>query len=301
VIRPEDHRIEIRHLRYFVAIAEHGGFRRAAERLHISQPPLSQQMAQLEERVGTPLLTRSPRGVALTLAGEAFLRDARHLLADLDRAIETARKAGAGQTGLVRVGFVGSTAYPTVPDVVRAFRATHPNVEIRLRELSTATQAEALLAGSLDIGFVRAPLDDEGLDVHVIHREPVLAAIPDSHPLAHATAVDLGALAAQPLIMFPRTQAPRFFDLLMDSLAATGTAPYIVQEAVEMQTIIGLVASGLGLSLVPAAVSALAREHVVYLPIAGGPQADLAIVRKHGPAEPATVAFLDAARRLRSD
>jgi DNA-binding transcriptional LysR family regulator len=296
VIRPENHGIELRHLRYFVAVAEHGGFRRAAEHLHVSQPPLSQQIAQLEARLGAPLLVRSRRGTGLTAAGEAFLRDARLLLADLDRAVETARRAAAGRTGLVRLGFVGSAAYPIVPDIVRAFRAAHPDVEVRLRELSTSEQLDALATGSLDVGFARSPLDEPALEVEPVATEPILAALPHGHHLAAAPEVRLEDLAAEPFVMFPRAQAPAFFDHLVNRVAVAGAVPRIAQEAREMHTIVSLVAAGLGVSLVPASVSALAFADVVYRPIAGSPLTELVIVRRRGPADPAVAGFLAVAR-----
>jgi DNA-binding transcriptional LysR family regulator len=299
VIGPGNHGIEARHLRYFVAVAEERGFRRAAERLHVSQPPLSQQVAQLEERVGAQLLVRSRQGVALTRAGEAFLRDARTVLADLDRAVETARRAGAGETGLVRVGFVGSAVFPVVPDIVRAFRAARPDVEVRLRELPTAAQLDALTEGALDVGFARLPLEAPELAVERVAREPVVAALPEGHPLTERAIVRLDALAREPFVMFPRAQAPRFFDHLVASVAATGVVPRVVQEAPEMQTIVSLVASGLGVSLVPASVSALALGGVAYRAIHGGPDAELAVVWRRDRADPAVAAFVEVARRRR--
>jgi DNA-binding transcriptional LysR family regulator len=298
MIRETNHQIELRHLRYFVAVAEHGGFRRAAERLHVSQPPLSQQIAQLEQRLGAALLVRSRRGIALTAAGETFLRDARMLLADLDRAVEAARRAGAGTTGLVRLGFVGSAAYPIVPDIVRAFRAAHPEVEVRLRELSTAEQLEALAAGALDVGFARLPLDEPAVELEPVATEPILAALPEGHPLATRRQVRLHDLATEPFVMFPRAQAPGFFDHLVNLVAATGTAPRIVQEAREMQTIMALVASGLGVTLVPASVQALALHGAVYRPLQGNPQTELAVLRPRGTPAPAVAAFLAVARQV---
>lgn len=297
VIRRPDHPIEVRHLRYFVAVAEERGFRRAAERLHISQPPLSHQIAQLETRLGAPLFVRSRAGVTLTSTGEVFLRDARTVLADLDRAVDSARRAAAGQTGVVRVGFVGSAVYPVVPDIVRSFRAARPDVEVRLRELPTTAQLAALTAGALDVGFARLPLHEPALHVAPLLREPVIAALPEGHPLTACAQVRVQDLAAEPFIMFPRAQAPGFFDHLLSSVAAGGVVPRVVQEAPEMQTIVGLVASGLGVSLVPASVSALALGGVAYRPMDRSVQAELAVVHRHDGGHPAVAAFVDEARR----
>jgi DNA-binding transcriptional LysR family regulator len=266
----------------------------------MSQPPLSQQIAQLEVRLGCALLLRTRRSVSLTPAGETFLRDARTVIADLNRAVETARRVGAGQTGVVRVGFVGSAVYPIVPDIVRAFRAVRPDVEVHLRELPTTAQLAALATGALDVGFARLPLDDDTLDIERVVREPVMAALPEDHPLAAGPRVSLERLATEPFILFPRSQAPAFFDQLVASVAATGVVPRVIQEAPEMQTIVGLVAAGLGVSLVPASVSALALGGVVYRPIVHAPQAELAVISRRDQLDPAVEAFVEVARTRRS-
>ncbi len=177
--------MELRQLRYFVAVAEELHFRRAAERLHISQPPLSQQIRALEDELGFALLIRTRRRVQLTPAGEAFLRDARVLLGELDGAVATARRIDAGQTGRLRVGFVGSALLSIVPGTVERFRASRPGVAIELRERSTVDQLRAVAAGLVDVGLVRPPIDDEGgLRAETVLRERTVAALPTGHPLA---------------------------------------------------------------------------------------------------------------------
>lgn len=283
-----------------MAVAEERGFRRAAARLHLTQPPLSQQIAQLEARVGYPLLLRNRRSVSLTPAGETFLRNARTVLADLDRAVETARRVGAGHTGLVRIGFVGSAVYPVIPDFLRSFRASRPDVEVQLREMSTTAQLTAITEGALDVGFARLPFDTESLHIERVVREPIIAALPEGHPLASSRQVTLKQLADEPLVLFPRSQAPGFFDHLIGSIAAKQVAPRVIQEAPEMQTIVGLVAAGLGVSLVPASVSALALGGVTYRPIDSAPHAELAIITRRDQADPAVQAFMEVARSRRS-
>jgi DNA-binding transcriptional LysR family regulator len=289
--------VELRQLRYFVAVAEELHFRRAAARLHISQPPLSQQIARLEEELGCRLLTRTRRRVELTAAGQAFLRDARAMLAELDVAVATARRIETGQAGVLRVNFVGSALLSILPGIVQRFRRGRPEVEIELRERSTVEQLRTLSAGVVDVGLVRAPVDVEAdLRTEVVMRERTVAAIPVGHPLAQLRRVPLRRLAGEPLVLFPRQQAPGFHDLLTGRLAATGTSPQVVQYAPEMLTIIGLVAAGIGVSPVPASMSRLALDGVTYRPLSGAPDAELVAVVRAGDPSPLVQAFVADAR-----
>ncbi|HYB27665.1 MAG TPA: LysR substrate-binding domain-containing protein [Solirubrobacteraceae bacterium] len=275
--------MELRQLRYFVAVAEELHFRRAAERLHISQPPLSQQIRALEDELGFALLVRTRRRVELTPAGAAFLRDARTLLAELEGAVATARRIDAGQTGRLRISFVGSALFSIVPGTVERFRRSRPGVEIELHERPTIDQLRAVRAGVSDVGLVRPPIeDDAGLQVQTVLRERTVAALPAGHELAALSRVPLRRLAAEPLVLFPRDQAPGFHDLLIDSLAGAGAAPRVIQYAPEMLTIMGLVAAGTGVSLVPASVSRLALEGVSYRPVSGAPRSELVAITRAG-------------------
>jgi DNA-binding transcriptional LysR family regulator len=289
--------LELRQLRYFVAVAEELHFRRAAARLHVSQPPLSQQIARLEEELGVQLLTRTRRRVELTAAGEAFLRDARVMLAELDVAVATARRIDIGQAGLLRVNFVGSALLSIVPGIVQRFRRGRPEVEIELRERSTVDQLRALSAGVIDVGLVRPPVETEDdLRAEVVLRERTVAAVPVGHPLAQLRRIPLRRLAAEPLVLFPRQQAPGFHDLLIGRLAATGTSPQVVQYAPEMLTIIGLVAAGIGVSPVPASLAHLALDGVTYRPLSGAPDTELVAVARAGELSPLVDAFIADAR-----
>lgn len=289
--------MELRQLRYFVAVAEELHFRRAAARLHISQPPLSQQIRRLEEELGCRLLERTRRRVELTAAGQAFLRDARAMLSELDVAVATARRIDTGQSGLLRVSFVGSALLSIVPGAVQRFRAARPNVEIVLRERSTAEQLRALAAGVVDVGLVRPPIDaDDRLHAELVMRERTIAAIPVDHELATLRRIPLRRLAAEPLVLFPREQAPGFHDLLTGRLAATGTSPHVVQHAPEMLTIIGLVAAGIGVSPVPASVARLALDGVTYRSLSGAPDTELLALTRAGDASPLARAFVAGAR-----
>ena len=215
--------MELRQLRYFVAVAEELHFRRAATRLHMSQPPLSQQIQALETEMGCRLLTRSRRRVELTAAGAAFLSDARALLASLDgqrrRPGEStpARPEGCGSN------FVGSALLSIVPDLVQRFRAAHPLVEVDLHERSTVDQLRAIKSGAADVGLIRPPLDPDGdLNVEIVLRERTVAALPAEHPLAALKRNPLRRLAAEPLVLSPRHQAPGFHDLLITSSRGPG-------------------------------------------------------------------------------
>jgi DNA-binding transcriptional LysR family regulator len=289
--------MELRQLRYFVAVAEELHFRRAAARLHISQPPLSQQIAALEDELGVRLLERTRRRVEMTPAGEAFLRDARATLAELDVAVSTARAIDAGQEGVLRVGFVGSALLSIVPSTVQRFRRTRPGIEIELRERSTVEQLRAVSTGLVDVGLVRPPIEtDESLHTEVVMRERTVAAIPEGHPLARLRRVPLRRLATQPLVLFPRRQAPGYHDLLIGRLAATGSTPQIAQYAPEMMTLIGLVAAGIGVSPVPASVTHLAIDGVTYRPLSGAPDTELVAVTRAAEQSPVVRAFLAEAR-----
>jgi DNA-binding transcriptional LysR family regulator len=290
--------MELRQLRYFVAVAEELHFRRAAARLHISQPPLSAQIRSLEQEMGCQLLERTRRRVALTPAGGAFLRDARTLLAELDGAVATARRIDAGQSGRLRVTFVGSALLSVVPDLVQRFRAARPGIELELRERSNVEQVRAVSSGAADVGLIRPPAELGGDDLRseLVLRERTLAALPASHPLARLRRVPLASLAAEPFVLFPRAQAPGFHDLLISSLAATGVAPRVVQYAPEMLTIIGLVATGIGLSLVPESVARLELEGVTYRAVSGAPHTELAAITRAGERSELVRAFVEQAR-----
>jgi DNA-binding transcriptional LysR family regulator len=289
--------MELRQLRYFVAVAEELHFRRAAARLHMSQPPLSNQVRLLEEELGCPLMIRSRRRVELTPAGAAFLRDARTLLADLDDAVQTAQRIHAGRAGTLRISFVGSALLSLVPAVVRRYRAARPDVELQLRERSTEEQLRELRGGTVDIALVPLPVDAPDLRTEVLRRERTVAALPATHPLAQLKRVPLRSLAAEPLVMFPREQAPGLHDRLLASLSAPDLRPSVAQYAPETQTIIGLVAAEIGVALVQASVQRLALPGVTYRPVRGAPTIELAALLPPGETPLPAREFVELARR----
>lgn len=259
--------MELRHLRYFVAVAEELHFGRAAEKLHIAQPPLSQQIRRLEEELGVRLFERTRRRVQLTHAGHAFLEQARQTLAQAAQAVRVARKADQGEVGQLAVGFVDSAVYHALPPVLREFRERFPQVELVLRELGAADQFQLLRDGRLHAGFVRSGIDDPALTQKMLFDEPLMAALPRTHPLARREGVCLRDLAADPFVIFPRALGAGFYDQIVSLCRKAGFSPRVVQEANEMQTIVSLVAAGIGVAVVPASIRNLRMEGVVYLHI----------------------------------
>ncbi len=268
--------IELRPLRQFVAVAEELHFGRAAQRLHISQPALTQAIQQLEQRLGAPLLLRSQRRVALSPAGAALLPELRRLIAAADALPAQAQAAAAGQAGRLRLAFVSSIAYGPLPGWLRGFREAHPGVQLALREATLDVQLDAFAAGQVDAGFVlhaegAAP---PGLAARRVLREPLLLALPESHPLAapgRSARPAWAALAAEPLVIFPRRIAPSLYDAILGHYRARGATPVIAQEAIQMQTIVNLVSAGMGMAWVPASLTQLQRPGVVYRAPAGAP------------------------------
>jgi DNA-binding transcriptional LysR family regulator len=262
----------------------------------MTQPPLSHQLRLLEDELGCPLMIRSRRRVELTPAGRAFLDDTRTLLQGLDEAVQTARRIHAGRAGQLRISFVGSALLSLVPDVVKRYRAIRPDVEVQLRERSTEEQLRELRAGTIDVALVPLPVDARDLRTEVLRREPAVAALPAAHPLAALEEVPARRLAAEPLVMFPREQAPGLHDRLLSSLRGPDGRPTVAQYAPETQTIIGLVAAEIGVALVQASVQRLALPGVTYRPVRGAPTIELAALLPPGEISPAAREFVDLAR-----
>lgn len=263
--------MELRHLRYFTAVAEELHFTRAAARLGIGQPPLSQQIQQLEREIGTPLFLRLPRGIALTEAGVQFLDDARAILASADRAVDMARRLGRGERGAITVGFTASAVFhPYLPRAIRAFRDRYPDVRITLTESNTVTLLRGLRAGDVDVAFVRPPyvLDAEFESERVLD-EPMLIALPPDHALSRKRAVPIAALAEEDFVLYPRPIGAGLYDAIQSACQRAGFAPRVIQEAPQMASIVSLVAAGVGISIVPAAMRHMGAQGIEYRPIKG--------------------------------
>jgi len=261
--------MELRHLRYFVAVAEELNFTRAAERLHIAQPPLSQQIRQLEDELGVALFHRTKHSVRLTDPGRAVLEEARRTLAQAERVAVTARRSAQGLAGDLNVGFSSSAPHAMLPEILRAFRARFPQVSLKLHELSTEQQMRLLAAGTLDVGFVRLPVENPSgsLTVRPVLREALILALPKGHRLERQRTVSVPSLAKEPFILVPRHVAPGLYDQIDNMCRRAGFKPRVVQEALQVQTMISLVSAGLGIAVVPASLQSLHLKRVVYRPL----------------------------------
>jgi DNA-binding transcriptional LysR family regulator len=292
--------IELRLLRYFVAVAEELHFGHAAERIGISQPPLSQQIKRLERTLGVELFRRTKRHVQLTEAGAVFLDQVRPVLAQTAQAVGAARRAARGEVGRLAVGMVSSATYEDlIPGALRTFRERFPDAELALYEWSTVQQIELLHRGELQVGFVRPPVVDAALSLETVTREPLLAALPAAHRLASAPAVSVRDMAEEAWVMLRRDLGLGFHDLVMNVCLAAGFRPGVTQEATQIHTLIALVAAGLGVTLVPGSVENLRRRGVVYLPLADdAPPAEIAAAYLKSSTSPVLREFLKILRHL---
>jgi len=260
-----DESIELRHLRYFVAVAEELHFGRAAQRLHLSQPPLSQQIRKLEEMLGHPLLTRTSRLVSLTAAGDAFLQSARRTLRNVRRDIDETQRIARGEVGSLHIGFVGSGMLTGLPAIFRAYRQAYPRVHLHLHESFTSRVIEGLGDGSLDAGILRDGDPADGLNVTSIFSEPFVAVLPVNHPRAKQKSISPAALRDEPFVYFPRAAGARAFEKPLTIFEQYGFRPNIVQEASHWLTILRLIGAGLGVSIAPECVRTIASPDVVCL------------------------------------
>jgi DNA-binding transcriptional LysR family regulator len=260
--------IETRLLRQFIAVAEELNFRRAAERLHMAQPPLSQAILRLEDALGYPVFERTNRKVSLTPAGTAFLATARQVLASLEEGVAATRRVAQGIEGHLRLGFIHITPYAHVLAALRAFRAASPAVQFTLREASTQQQVEWLERGEVDIALLRAPgRSTPGLRFERLSGEDILVALPFGHRCAAQARVDLAALAGDDFVASPRDLGQGFHDQLASLCLHAGFVPHVAQQARRLQTVLGLVAAGFGVALLPASLAASMPAGVVMLPL----------------------------------
>lgn len=271
--------MEIRHLRYFLAVAEEKNFSRAAEKLNIAQPPLSQQIKHLEAELGVSLIQRDTRPVRLTEAGIFLCEQARHLVNRFDQLMGETQKLGRAEEGSLTIGFVGSATCEILPKVLRRFRAEYSGIDLTLHEMTALEQRDALHNRDISVGFMRPSIDDHAIRTEPLLDEAVILACPSEHPLAqNATrirqdkdkkddAVSLKQLNGEPLIFFPRGPEPSFGAYLYERCRELGLTPRIVQETGEVNTALSLVAGGIGIALMPESIRAIARAGVTYLPL----------------------------------
>lgn len=289
--------MELRHLRYFVAVAEELHFARAAERLHLAQQPLSVQIKQLEEELGVTLFRRTTRKVALTDAGRALLTEVYAALTHLHLGIEAARRAERGEIGSLVIGYVSIALYNVVPGAVRLFRERFPDVQVTLREMCSPDLEERLLEGAFDVGLVVKGMHVSELAYETVLCEQAMVALPKNHPLGRQAQIPLHALASEAFVMYERTQLvhKQVIALCLEA----GFSPTIIQEAASEQAVIGLVAAGVGVALVSACLSGLRTDEVTYRPlIEPAVSVEYAAAWKQGKPSPIVQAFLNVVREV---
>jgi DNA-binding transcriptional LysR family regulator len=262
-------RVELRHLRYFVTVAEELHFGRAATRLSIVQPSLSQQIRQLEDELGFPLFYRTKRSVELTDAGKVFLPEAQHILAQVREAKRTAQRAYRGEVGRLVVGYTSSSTYDVLPMMLSVYRERFPDVEVALRELTTQEQLRALEEEYIQVGLLRLPISAPMVNVEVVRREPIVCVLPEEHPLARREQVAVSLLADEPFVLQSSHRGAGYYVQLMKLCLASGFSPNVIQEVTEIHTIVSLVAAGMGVSLVPLSARNIRSEGVVYRELEG--------------------------------
>lgn len=250
--------MELKHLRSFVKVANLLSFSRAAQQLHLSQPALSAQIKALEDDLGVKLLERNRRMVRLTPAGETLLADAAELLQQIAKTEQRVSRISSGDAGHLRIGFVASATAEIVPAIVLAFRKRYPDVSLELKNMPTVQQVDALRSGAIDAGFVRMPLEEDGLAVSVVHREPFAIVLSKNHVLAREKDLSVRQLAQEPFVAYGRRWAPSFYESWTGICRRAGFSPSVVQETGEMDTALALVAAGLGVAILP---EGMAKRH----------------------------------------
>jgi DNA-binding transcriptional LysR family regulator len=304
-----DQEIELRHLRYFIAVAQELHFGRAALRLNLSQPPLSQQIRRLEELLGYPLFVRTSRAVKLTNAGEVFLERAQRTLLKMDEDLQATRSVARGEAGSLTVGFIGSGMLTRLPAMLGQYRARFPKVNLHLREYHTSGVIRALKDGSLDVGILRDGGPVDGLEVETLFEEPFDAVLPAKHPLAKQSArraFEVGALRNEPFVFFSPTAGARAYEKPISLCVAAGFRPRVVQEAPQWLTILRLVGAGLGVSIAPACVERIRTPEVACLRLRMSPgsaeaKSEIELAWRAGENQPIVETFCRMAReKLRS-
>jgi DNA-binding transcriptional LysR family regulator len=288
--------MELRHLRYFVAVAQRLNYSEASRRLHVAQPAISQTILDLEEELGVRLLLRTKRSVQLTAAGTVFLREAEEILRRADEARRQAQRAARGEVGSLGIGFFGTAAAPILPALVQACRRKFPDLELQLHELNPDQQLAAFDDGRIDLGFSRPLPADRKLEFEeeVVYTDCLVVALPETHPFAKQKVVRLKSLAGEPFVQFHRKGAPGLFDEVMACCRRAGFSPRVVNEPNFMATVMTLVESGLGVSLIPRCVRTLNRVQVAIRPISPkSARIPLCVAWRKSAHNPAVAAFLD--------
>ncbi|WP_462410526.1 LysR family transcriptional regulator [Neobacillus sp. Marseille-QA0830] len=291
--------MELRQIEYFIVVAEELHFGRAAMRLQMTQPPLSQQIIQLEKELGVKLFERSKRHVELTNAGKVFLQEVRQILPQLERAKDSALRAQMGMHGRLVIGFVGSATFDILPIIVREFQEQFPYVDLNLREMPTPMQIKAFHKKEIDIGFVRPPVVDPLLSLLSVYQETCVAVVPKLHPLAQRASITMGDLSTERFILVEREVWSSWYDDILSKCRDAGYSPIIRQDVKEIQTAVGLVAAGLGISIVPRSTVNLHVRDVAYVSIEGvAPRVEMGIAWRTEDHSTMVKQFIDTVTRL---
>ncbi|NDV23232.1 LysR family transcriptional regulator [Desulfovibrio sp. JC022] len=290
--------METRQLKYFLAVAEELHFGRAAKRLHISQPPLSQQIMKFEDELGVKLFQRNKRSVFLTAAGKSLLRDARAILRSIERAEAKLLDAASGQGGQLSLGYIGPALETSLAEIIREYKASYPAVRLNLREMFTNDQLKAVRDGEIDAGVVRLFRHDvSDLECELFHRESYALVLPTGHHLSEMESVDVSDLSGEPLIFFPRAEQPRLYDEWMRVFAEAGFVPDVVQEAARKSATVSLVAAGMGVGIVPESMANRRPQGVVFKSLTGDfPSIELHLIYMPKDGFPAVCNFINAVR-----
>jgi DNA-binding transcriptional LysR family regulator len=291
--------MELRYLKYFVTVAERQSFTRAAEELHVAQSAISQQIKSLEEELGVSLLHRTKRSVKLTAAGNAFLSEAKEILAHAELSKQIARRAARGETGSLAIGCVGAGASAFLPELIQSYRKRFPTVRVHLFEMTPEHQLHAFARERIDIGFMRAMAASDGKNFTQdrIYRDCLMLAVPDTHALARTKQVRLDKFAREDFVMFKRSEAPKLFDEMTQLCAKAGFIPQIVSEPPMIQTLLLAVAAGIGVAIVPGCVRSYRQPGVTILPVRPvSPVIDFVLIRPKGEPSPTVSAWLELVR-----
>lgn len=293
--------MEFRQLQYFLTVAEELNFSRAARRLNIAQPPLTRQIRQLEQELGVKLLLRTQRRVELTDAGRAFLEEARRILEQVEQSVRVAQRASRGEIGRLVVSFEGSSAYDIVPTSLKIYRDRFPEVDLIVEGMTTREQIQALYERRISVGFVVPPLQGQEPDLmlEAVLQEPLVLALPETHPLIDQSRVRVRSLANESFVIGQRNSGCGLHDQVFAVCQQAGFSPRVVQEVNEMQVMLGFVAAGLGIALLPASVKQFQRPNVVYRELQPSSlEVALAIVWRRNDSSQVLQAFLDVVREL---
>jgi len=288
--------IDLRHFRYFLAVAETLHFSKAAQMLGMAQPPLSQQIKRLEQLLGHRLFDRTTRGVKLTLAGQLLAERARSTIEKVQDDLAQVRRLGRGEEGTLTVGFSGSVMFSDLPAAIEIYRRRYPKVELRLRELSTSAQISALVMGTLDLAFLRDGDPTEGIEISTLFEERYVAVLPEAHALARKRSLRMRDLQREPFVLFARRMGPLAFDRTIGCCERNGFRPNIVQDAPQWPTLVRLVAAGLGVSLAPACVASVAMPGAVYREVRAACRTSVDLAVKAGSATTLAGNFIEIAR-----